>query len=137
MSQCACAAMSGQAPEGIFGRRRNLQSCEGLKSKDCSNAPACQWAGGKGCVPASAPTTSQPTDAPTPNPTNAPVSRAPTSSPSRGPTNPPVTSAPSKAPSDSPTHQPSTGNPTSNPTPNPTNTPTTPFICGCSITAMP
>ena len=123
MSQCACAAKSEQAPEGIFGRR-DLQSCIGLKAKDC-NAPACQWAGGNGCIPASAPNTSQPTNAPTPNPTNPPVSSAPTPSPSRGPTNSPVTDTPSKSPTDSPTQRPFTSSPTQT------------FTCGCSITAMP
>jgi hypothetical protein len=59
---------------------RNLQvDCSSLsKSKDCGNAPGCQWNGRNGCVAAA---TLAPTPPPTSNPTNPP-SNSPTSYPS-------------------------------------------------------
>ena len=122
LSQCACAA-SGSQPEGLF---RNLQSCSGLKSKDCS-AP-CIWNKGECLDPVASP----PTSPPSPNPTSPPVTASPVTS---NPTRAPATSSPTApfscgcsstaVPTVAPTRAPSTSNPTREPT---TSAPTRPCL---------
>ena len=81
---CSCALFERRnmrflESDSHDGSQRNLQvDCSSIsKSKDCGNAPGCQWNGRNGCQAAA---TLAPTSPPTSNPTNAP-SNSPTSPP--------------------------------------------------------
>ena len=79
---CSCAIIERRTrllePDS-HDSQRNLQvDCSSIsRSKDCGNAPGCQWNGKNGCQAAA---TLAPTPPPTSNPTNPP-SNSPTSHP--------------------------------------------------------